>query len=326
MIGQIFMTDREKKTGKALERRVAQYYRDMGAASVEHDVDVAGSQIDVLAEWKMPDGGRHRLAVEVKDHNTPVGIRIVNDFSLIAKRLRESHDIEEGVIVSSAGFTRPARRAADSSSVRLREIADLAKAAKTVDLDLQFEDGTHSLELSGSIGYDASLESRTVCLNLQIANLGEITGREIDCWLKFPSNALIRTEAEIKSYITRKVGTKFFSEDELDRFHVVNENQPASQRHVEWFTAAAWEFATFKSLVGSLRHLPVEKVARASLGHGAPAYNVRRLRRRSVSPLESLYVIFQPGFESLDFKVDFRLTTDTGETSGVLAIVGAGKC
>ena len=41
------MTTKAAKTGKELEQRVANAYRQMGAKKVEHDVELAGNQIDV---------------------------------------------------------------------------------------------------------------------------------------------------------------------------------------------------------------------------------------------------------------------------------------
>ena len=41
------MTGKATKTGKELEQRVANAYRQMGARKVEHDVELAGNQIDV---------------------------------------------------------------------------------------------------------------------------------------------------------------------------------------------------------------------------------------------------------------------------------------
>jgi tetratricopeptide (TPR) repeat protein len=113
------------KTGKELERRVADAYRQIGARKVEHDVELAGHQIDVYVELVTSDRSLHRIAVEAKDYTTPVGIKIVSDFSDIVDRLRRERLIDEGVVVSSAGFSRPARNAAEAHGLRLLEPADL---------------------------------------------------------------------------------------------------------------------------------------------------------------------------------------------------------
>jgi hypothetical protein len=41
------MAKKAAKTGRELERRVAQAYREMGARKVEHDVELAGNQVDI---------------------------------------------------------------------------------------------------------------------------------------------------------------------------------------------------------------------------------------------------------------------------------------
>jgi formylglycine-generating enzyme required for sulfatase activity len=119
------MSQEADKTGKELERWVADAYRQMGARKVEHDKEIAGHQIDVYVELEMVDRSVHRLAVEAKDHSSPVGIRIVSDFSDIVDRLRRERLIDEGIIVSAADFSRPARNAAQTYCIRLLEPADL---------------------------------------------------------------------------------------------------------------------------------------------------------------------------------------------------------
>jgi hypothetical protein len=52
------------KTGKALERQVADAYRAIGARRMEHDVELAGHQIDVYVEMEAADRSLHRIAVE----------------------------------------------------------------------------------------------------------------------------------------------------------------------------------------------------------------------------------------------------------------------
>jgi hypothetical protein len=57
------MANKTAKTGKALEKQVANAYRDKGAKKVEHDVELAGHQIDVYVEMETADGSLHRIAV-----------------------------------------------------------------------------------------------------------------------------------------------------------------------------------------------------------------------------------------------------------------------
>jgi formylglycine-generating enzyme required for sulfatase activity len=119
------MIQETNKTGKELERWVADAYRQMGARKVEHDVEMAGHQIDVYVELEAVDHSLHRIAVEAKDYSSPVGIKIVSDFSDIVDRLRRERLIDEGIVVSAAGFSRPARNAAQTHCIRLLQPADL---------------------------------------------------------------------------------------------------------------------------------------------------------------------------------------------------------
>lgn len=111
-------------TGQELERRVANAYRQMGAR-VEHDVELAGNQIDVYAELETAGGLLHRIAIEVKDWSRSVGIDIVNKFATVAGLLRGKGLIDEGIIVSASGFSKQARNAARTHGIRLLEPADL---------------------------------------------------------------------------------------------------------------------------------------------------------------------------------------------------------
>jgi hypothetical protein len=115
----------DKKTGKQLELRVAAAYRRMGARKVEHDAEMGGRQIDVYVELEGPDRSVHRIAVEVKDYDSPVGSPIVEAFSNLVARLHRERLIDEGVIVAASGFSRPARNAAKVDEIRLLTPEDL---------------------------------------------------------------------------------------------------------------------------------------------------------------------------------------------------------
>lgn len=120
------------RTGKELERWVANVYRQMGAQKVEHDVEMGGNQIDVYVEMEAPGRLLHRIAVEVKDWSTKVGIDVVNGFAAIVRLLRDERSVDEGVIISATGFSRQARNAARQYGIQLLEPADLeAMAAET---------------------------------------------------------------------------------------------------------------------------------------------------------------------------------------------------
>jgi formylglycine-generating enzyme required for sulfatase activity len=129
------MTQETDRTGKELERWVADAYRRIGARKVEHDVPMAGNQIDVYVELETPGRLLHCIAIEVKDWSKPVGVDVVNGFATITKLLRNECLIDEGIIVSASGFSRPAREAAEIYDIRLLEPADLeamVAEAKTI--------------------------------------------------------------------------------------------------------------------------------------------------------------------------------------------------
>ena len=126
------MANEATKTGKELERRVAQVYRQVGARRVEHDVNLAGNQIDVYVELETPSHFLHRVAIEAKDWDAPVGIDVVNRFATVVNLLHHERLIDEGVVISTAGFTRPARDAAQTYGIQLLESADVEAMARQV--------------------------------------------------------------------------------------------------------------------------------------------------------------------------------------------------
>jgi hypothetical protein len=124
------MSSGASKPGREFERRVADIYRAMGARKVEHDVELAGNQIDVYVEVESPDRGLHRIAVEAKDWRKTVGIDVINKFVDVVDNLRHRAKlIDEGVIVSKSGFSKQARSAAETYGIRLLEPADLEAMA-----------------------------------------------------------------------------------------------------------------------------------------------------------------------------------------------------
>jgi len=129
----------DDRTGRSFERQVADLYRALGAWKVEHDVRMAGHQIDLYVEMAGPERSIHRIAVEAKDWRSPVGIEVVSKWERVVDGLRRAGKVDEGVIVSSVGFTKPAREAVAEYvlrglPLRLLELADL-QALAGADLD-----------------------------------------------------------------------------------------------------------------------------------------------------------------------------------------------
>ena len=165
------MAKKITKTGKALERRVADAYRAIGARKVEHDVELAGHQIDVYVEMETADRALHRIAVEAKDRAKPVGIKIVREFGDVVNSLRRLGHVDEGVIVSASGFTRPGRNAAKEHGLRLLEPADLETMARGPDLTQMRTDYLASLrqrfEYLDLGGIAPRVQNRTVKLRME---------------------------------------------------------------------------------------------------------------------------------------------------------------
>lgn len=110
--------------GYDFEREVAAIYRTLGA-KVEHGVDLAGNQIDIVATEQTPSGTPVRIAIECKNYSRPAGIDVVNSFGAIAYLLRQRSLIDRATIIAANGFTIQARNAARTHDIELLNISDL---------------------------------------------------------------------------------------------------------------------------------------------------------------------------------------------------------
>lgn len=118
------------------ERRVAAIFRTLGA-EVEHEVSLAGNQIDILASERTSAGAAVRTAIEVKMYSSPVGVQIVNAFAGLTTLLRSRGLIDKAIIVASSGFSRQAREAASAHDIQLLEIDDLEQRVRGRDADVR---------------------------------------------------------------------------------------------------------------------------------------------------------------------------------------------
>lgn len=119
------MTDQDPQIPpRDFEREVASIFRALGA-DVEHDVAVAGNQIDVVAHEKTASGRSVTTIIECKSYQRPVGVDIVNALSGLFHLLKGRGEADAAVLVARSGFTRAARDAAQAHGVGLLEIADL---------------------------------------------------------------------------------------------------------------------------------------------------------------------------------------------------------
>lgn len=165
--------DKEKvKTGKSFERCVADAYRAMGAHKVEHDIELAGHQIDIYVELGTTvDHSHHRIAVEARDRKKVIGIGQVRDYSEVVDSLRRLDLIDEGVIVGAHGFSRPGRTRARKEGIRLFELADLEARAREPDLSemrIEYLRSVHRrFEYLDLGGIAPRVQNRTVKLRME---------------------------------------------------------------------------------------------------------------------------------------------------------------
>jgi tetratricopeptide (TPR) repeat protein len=172
-----------------LERRVVDAYRQMGAWRVERDLELAGNRVAIYVELATPGRLLHRVVVEAKGGSSPVGIDIVNGFGQRVKLLHSERLVDEGIIISTAGFSGPALRAARAYGIRLLQLADLeagvaeaksmyrTRPAVPADHPSPDVDGEDSAELLASI---IELYHRTLAARLYDEAIGLYRDRLAD--------------------------------------------------------------------------------------------------------------------------------------------------
>jgi len=106
------------------ERDVASIFRVLGA-DVEHDVAVAGNQIDVLVRERTASGRQVTTVVECKAFERPVGVAEVNALAGLHALFKQRGLADAAMLVSKAGFTKQAREAGASHGIDLVEFDDL---------------------------------------------------------------------------------------------------------------------------------------------------------------------------------------------------------
>lgn len=107
--------DRRPATGKPFEESVGSVLRLLGYV-VDRDVTVAGCQIDLMAMLRT-GVITHRLMVEGKDYDDPVGVEEMKAFVGIVGTARNRAAIDKGLIVGRNGFTRHAKELAETSGI-----------------------------------------------------------------------------------------------------------------------------------------------------------------------------------------------------------------
>lgn len=122
------VTASDDPSGLAFERRVADLYRAAGA-DVARDVDLAGSQVDLLVNERTPSGTVVRTVVECKSGGR-VGVDAVTRLSNLTAGFKRAAVADVGVLVSETGFTRQARDKAAQDGLVLFEVADLEQRSQ----------------------------------------------------------------------------------------------------------------------------------------------------------------------------------------------------
>jgi hypothetical protein len=143
----------KERTPTDFERQVAHLYRISGA-SVEHNKDVGGNQVDVWVIERTSAGTDVRLVVECKDLTSPTGVRLVNELATKVDLLRGKALADVGVLVSRSDFSRHARIAAELHGIRLVMLEDLqhvVQAPTRVVLDDVRTAIDHARRLVGSV-------------------------------------------------------------------------------------------------------------------------------------------------------------------------------
>lgn len=115
----------KERPGQAFERRVADAYRVLDY-QVIRDAVIAGRQTDLIVRKEVPGAPTIKLAIECKDYSGSVGVGVVDEFAARVAAQCQAGVITGGAMVSSRGFTRQAKEAAErQKDLTLLSLEDL---------------------------------------------------------------------------------------------------------------------------------------------------------------------------------------------------------
>jgi hypothetical protein len=138
----------EQPKGRAFELKVADAYRLLGYRVVPNTI-LGGKQTDLLVEQVVPGAPPVAMAIECKDHASPVGNENVLAFVNRVVTHRASNKIAFGVLISSSGFTANARQVAeDHPYISLLSWDELS--AGMLDVHSQLSELVANYEISGT--------------------------------------------------------------------------------------------------------------------------------------------------------------------------------
>jgi hypothetical protein len=152
-----------ENTGYKLEREVAAIYRALGA-KVEHDVSMAGNQIDIFVTEQTSSGTIVKYAIECKAYSRPVGIDVINSFCAISYLLKNRGLIDKAVLISTNGFTHQARTSAREHNVELLELSDLLQRVR--GCEEEFKRAQHEFEYDIQIPSENSSGPKRIFVTL----------------------------------------------------------------------------------------------------------------------------------------------------------------
>jgi hypothetical protein len=106
------------------EELVASLFRGLGGRVAVKQL-LGGKRVDLLVEESTLSGIPIRVAVECKKYSQRVGKDVVQDSARDARELLANHHVDRAVMVTTVGYTEPARDAAKESGLGLLVVADL---------------------------------------------------------------------------------------------------------------------------------------------------------------------------------------------------------
>jgi len=93
---------------------------------LDHDVDLVGrattNQIDVLWDFTDADGRAHRLVFEARDHKNPIKQGSLHAFRSVVDDVQSEDRPVDGVMVTTTGYQRGAKRIADTYGLLVLEL------------------------------------------------------------------------------------------------------------------------------------------------------------------------------------------------------------
>lgn len=161
--------------GSHFEQQVAELLELMGY-EVQHDVLLAGKQIDILAEFLAPGGILLRILVECKfTSRDSIPNEAVYELGHLFNSIKATTSVNEALLVSNAPFTRFAKEAAASTGIILLTYEDLLQ--RVADFKRYLRGITEEYRSSNSLDSYIRLQSCTARQIKQIESIDNAAER-----------------------------------------------------------------------------------------------------------------------------------------------------